>query len=95
VNVDEICTKTIIPQGVSSFERIEAKLYPNPASNFMTLESIYKGTVLIYDMMGSVVKTQAIELGVNSISLESLNEGNYIILFQTSHGVYSQRISKQ
>ncbi len=95
VNVDEICTKTIIPQGVSSFERIEAKLYPNPANNYMTLDMKEKGTLLLYDMMGSVLKTQYIESGINTISIESLIEGNYILLFRTSKGVYSQRISKQ
>ncbi len=92
VNVDEICTKTIIPQDVSSFERSEAKLYPNPANDYLTLESKDKGSVILYDMMGRVLKTQTIEAGINTISVETLIDGNYILLLQNSKGVFSQRV---
>lgn len=95
INVDEICTKTIIPESVSSFEYSGAKLYPNPMSEYFMLESNIKGSASIYDMMGRKIKSFEINLGLNKIAINSLNEGNYILLLQTTKGVFSQRIIVQ
>ncbi|MBK8144073.1 MAG: T9SS type A sorting domain-containing protein [Bacteroidetes bacterium] len=92
VNVDEICTKTIVPAGVSSLERTGAKLYPNPASNYMILESNYKGSVIIYDMLGRIARTQNMEPGMNNISVEQLMQGNYVLVLKTAQGISSQRV---
>ncbi len=92
VNVDEICTKTIVPESVTSFEKSETKLYPNPSSEYVLLECKENGSIILYDMMGRIIKTQQIESGINTISLETLIEGNYILRLQNKKGVFSQRI---
>jgi hypothetical protein len=45
--------------------------------------------------MGRKIKSFEINLGLNKIEINSLNEGNYILLLQTTKGVFNQRIVVQ
>jgi hypothetical protein len=92
VNATEICTKTIVPQSVSSFESSGAKVYPNPANDILILESTEKGDIMILDMMGRRLSTHTIEKGINRLNVASLTRGNYILLMQNSKGKYIERI---
>ena len=93
VNATEICTKVIVPQNVSSFENSKAKLYPNPASNTLILETEEEGSIVLYDMMGRIMRKQQIQKGINRLQVEMLSSGTYILLYQNAKGKFSERIS--
>lgn len=93
MNATEICNKVIVPQSVSSFENSKAILYPNPASNTLILEAEEEGSVVLYDMMGRIMWKQQIQKGINTLPIEMLLSGNYILLYQNTKGKFSERIS--
>jgi len=54
------------------------KLYPNPARNYITVETSKSGQVVIYNTIGSLVKTKALNPGKNAISVAELSNGVYL-----------------
>ena len=76
---------TYCDQLISSDEFISNKgattLYPNPASNWITLErkNSVKEQVLIIDLAGRVVSSQTVEQTSERIDVSSLQPGQYIL----------------
>lgn len=54
------------------------KLYPNPARNYITVETSKSGQFVIYNALGALVKTKALNPGKNSISVAELSNGVYL-----------------
>lgn len=54
------------------------KLYPNPARNYITVETFKSGQLVIYNTIGALVKTKALNPGKNSISVAELSNGVYL-----------------
>ena len=54
------------------------KLYPNPARNFITVETSKSGQLVIYNTIGALVKTKALNTGKNAISVAELSNGVYL-----------------
>ena len=54
------------------------KLYPNPAGNYITVETSRRGQLVIYNTIGALVKTKAINPGKNAISVAELSNGVYL-----------------
>ena len=92
-----------IPKGVS---RLEGQLstvndftmYPNPAKTFIRLNVetlIGKGTVVITDLYGKQVKTQALSMGTNIIDIANLGKGMYFVSTITSEGKTTKKLVVQ
>jgi len=54
------------------------KLYPNPARNYITVETTKSGQFVIYNALGALVKTKALNPGKNAISVAELSNGVYL-----------------
>jgi len=71
-------------------------LYPNPASNFVTLkiESTNKAKLIlnIYDAMGSLVRSEALKQNQEQISIEDLSNGIYWVAIKSKDQIESQRL---
>jgi len=66
--------------GVDDIEGVSTNLYPNPADATVSLEIVGlkgKGTLNIHDLNGRIVKTVAINEGLNQINVTELISGVY------------------
>jgi len=95
VNVDEICTKAIVPQGVSSFEQSGARFYPNPAGAQFSFEAPLPGQVDVLDMSGRMLQSATVGIGINILSVTSLSSGTYILHYRNRLGCYSSILQVQ
>lgn len=67
---------------VTDIEEVRLNLYPNPASNTITLrtDASKADKAVIYDSVGHKVKTLKINGDLHEINVSSLQSGNYIIV---------------
>jgi hypothetical protein len=69
-------------------------LYPNPASNRLSIQSkLPLEKVEIYSILGKKVKD--IESGFNSISLDNLSKGIYILRIHSENGTTVRKLIKE
>lgn len=85
------CSSTItnLTLSTGSFDIKRSKIYPNPATDFVTIElpdSVYEADILIYDMQGRKVKETTITLESNKVDLTGLNGGSYLLNVKTVNG---------
>ncbi len=68
------------PTGVISFEKHNISVYPNPATDFVTIETDAQNVVAnVFDIYGKLVYTTQIATGYDRINLSSFTSGMYII----------------
>jgi hypothetical protein len=75
------------PLGTEDFTAVErqnaAKIFPNPASNeiYIAIDTNLEkdAQAFIYDIQGRQVKSAKIEDNVQTINIQDLNQGNYIV----------------
>jgi len=80
--------------GLNEFGEKYTKIYPNPASNNVTVESasIIKH-INIYDLNGRKVYTVALDQNDVNLNIESLNKGVYMIQIETENGTRTEKLS--
>lgn len=54
-------------------------VYPNPAENYVMIESVKEAEVSIYSINGQMVSSQTISEGTNTIDVSNLNAGMYFM----------------
>ena len=54
-------------------------MYPNPAENNITIESVKDAEVKIYSVNGQMLSQRNISEGVNTIDISNLNAGMYFV----------------
>lgn len=67
-------------------------IYPNPASDFITLEipDFISGTsIQIVDLTGKIIKIESIQTHTQQIDVSNLSKGLYFIKIQDKQGLYS------
>lgn len=79
--------------GISNDLTQNVKLYPNPATNQITVEAEGLKSVSVLDMLGKVVFT--LEAGANkeTIDISSLGKANYFVKIVTADGEITKSIS--
>jgi hypothetical protein len=79
----------------SMAQQLLLKVYPNPASEFITAElpgNKSKGVLRIYNMMGQEVITAIIDQKISTIEVSGLTEGIYIISAETEGVSYKNKL---
>jgi hypothetical protein len=73
-----------------------ALLYPNPAGDFIFLQSNHKqGRIEFYDLSGRLHQSEMTKTGKQQISLQGLGKGTYIAVFRVNNQIiHSQKILK-
>jgi len=85
-------------EDANSLKSAELSLYPNPVSDILNIRTTEILTsVIIYNIAGKIVKQQDFntEGNANSISIQDLPQGAYIVKVKTVTGEYSERIIKK
>lgn len=72
----------------------QIQLYPNPATSIIRFNLEGNADVIITDITGKVVWQQN-NYSVNSINLQQLSIGNYILLLQQEGNIYYSKFTKQ
>ena len=77
----EKTTPVTISITVSIMENNEVvfMMYPNPAENYITIESVRDAEVKIYSVNGQMLSQQNISEGINTIDISDLNAGMYFV----------------
>lgn len=83
-----------ITSGVSSNLKSELRLYPNPASSVLHINSdLQVSRVDIYSILGSLQKS-LVERDIDRVQMEELSPGLYIISLTTERGILNYKIKK-
>ncbi|MCF8278027.1 MAG: FG-GAP-like repeat-containing protein [Flavobacteriales bacterium] len=87
---------TIGTVGVEEGELAEVELYPNPASNYVTVKVPVeiKGTVslTLMDVAGNVVRNQSIGSGTSNVDLSTISSGVYLLQLNSNQGIFFRRL---
>ncbi len=70
--------------GINSSNNKTLLLYPNPSSRYIHLTAAKSCSYNIYNLTGALVQEGVLSEGLNTINIESLNNGVYIIKVDTS-----------
>jgi len=65
--------------GINEINEARLAIYPNPAKNYITVESKQKGILTMFDTTGKLVLQQNIENGNNRIQISNFDTGVYYI----------------
>jgi hypothetical protein len=70
-------------------------MYPNPAKSFISLSVntlIGAGSIVVTDLYGKQVKTQALSMGNNTMDIATLAKGMYMVSVITKEGKTTQKL---
>ncbi len=73
-------------------ERENLKVYPNPSRNLLHFSGTMNAEAEIMDISGNVLKTFSIKSGHESISLNELSSGIYLLRIRTGDKAFTKRI---
>lgn len=76
-------------------EILSIRLFPNPAQTTVWLEGATEGEVSIYNLDGRWMQTQPITADMQSIGIEQLPNGIYIVQLRNQRGVGIQKLLVQ
>lgn len=86
------CSPCGIANSLEQLEKLTLKVYPNPATGTVNIQSTQAGTVRILDLTGRIVKEEKMEAGERTLSLDGLNTGLYFVQLNGQHSSISQRL---
>lgn len=81
-----------IPTGVDFSQRDEIRIYPNPVSNIVTVQSTGCLYLEIYDILGGLVQSQEIASEFQSIDFSKHPIGMYLVKLKQNDGKYVVQI---
>ena len=64
-------------------------LYPNPAADWLHMQSAMPGRIAIYDALGRMVHHTTLVGNQNSIDVSTLHSGQYVLVHTDEHGAVS------
>lgn len=89
-------TVTVDPDGVTEeITEANVKLYPNPATTQIMIETASNGTVMLYNLNGVKVMQEEVYSGTTIININGLTPGVYICNVITENGIQQNRIVVQ
>jgi hypothetical protein len=65
--------------GINKAPEIKFSIYPNPATETVTIELVNPATIVIYNLNGTIVKKVQAGAGVNAVSVANLSAGIYFV----------------
>lgn len=92
---DTFCTGVDVTTAIQDFSSLDAQLFPNPTSGFLTIELGNAATNLNFSVMnalGQVVFEKEIETKSVTLDLRDLNEGVYFVVLSSQEAQYVQKL---
>ncbi|MDP9955535.1 hypothetical protein J2X97_001172 [Epilithonimonas hungarica] len=78
--------------GVNEVNKIQIKIYPNPAKDLINITSDKKiNSVEVYDYLGRLIKTEF----SNKVNISQLLKGNYLLKIKTDSGESIEKLIKE
>lgn len=83
------------PLSIKGLSDSEMKIYPNPANEYINIESVYQiDQVIIYSISGQEVLTVNAASNRVSANISTLNKGSYIVHIHTESGNVVRKLIK-
>lgn len=79
--------------GLDNNEILQAEVYPNPATDKLTISGVNNGEYILLNNLGQKVKSGAILEG--DISIDGLSEGSYLLQLNDGKKTYVTRVIKK
>lgn len=76
---EKVSATVSLTVSITENNEIAFVMYPNPAKDYVTIESAKAADVKIYSISGQILSEQNISEGINTIDLSDLNAGIYFI----------------
>ncbi|MBE9466696.1 MAG: S8 family serine peptidase [Bacteroidetes bacterium] len=70
-------------------------IYPNPATEYFTFNSMETGLVKIYNIQGSLIQSNTYHKGSNLIKISDILAGVYLVEIQSGNKTYRRQLIKQ
>lgn len=70
----------------NSFAISNFEVYPNPFIDTVTINAKENATIIVYNVLGKIIKSQNLHIGKNTISLGEESEGIYFAKIQNAKG---------
>jgi hypothetical protein len=71
------------------------QVYPNPTSNYIIIETEYKGQLYIINQLGNTIKKVTINQFKTSINMSNFDNGIYVLKFKTNNTLLINKILKK
>ena len=79
--------------GINSFDIATVKIFPNPSVDILTVETLNEGSFEIFSIDGRKIReSEKLQTGQNTINVQNLDNGTYILKITNNSGVYSHKI---
>lgn len=95
-NVEDIGKHSAIVLSVSSFDKSGIQFYPNPAATFIQIKNTSNKEIRkisIYNLLGKKIIT--LKNPKNSINIESLSKGMYVLIFELDNELLTTKFIKK
>lgn len=82
--------------GVDKGNLNNVRVYPNPTTNFITINApaINQSKIKLYDLSGRLILTQEIESGLSKIDMHQLSSGIYLLQLENGSSSITRNIIK-
>ena len=87
--VDNAEVLGVLNTGIDTKNITKLNVYPNPATSKININSYESGILRIISITGKLLFEKELVVGVNSVDIEMLNEGLYIVETLTNSGIVS------
>ena len=94
VNTGNTCSPFL---STSKFEfSSNISVYPNPSKDIFSIKSDASGSIVIYDVMGKIIKTENLDLGITNLDLSNYPNGIYLMkVINDSNQTKTMKLIKQ
>ena len=94
--IDEDCDGMDLITAIKNIENITFQVYPNPFSNFLTVEAEISERYFfrVIDLTGKVIKTGHLNTGLSNLNLSHFKNGIYFISIKNKSQVMNYRVVK-
>jgi len=89
-----IATNEVVT-GITDFESEGISIYPNPASNILTIETPIQSIIEISNIEGQLIKTFATTTAKTNLVISEFSNGVYTVEVKTEKGVAVKRFVKE
>ena len=89
------CAARGVNNGQLTMDNGQFTMYPNPAKSFISLSVntlIGAGSIVVTDLYGKQVRTQALSMGNNTMDIATLAKGMYMVSVITKEGKTTQKL---
>ena len=96
MDTKEICQGTSLMMtdivGIDQINATGLKIYPNPATNFVTISSVNKiQSLTVYNIVGQVVTIASVESDLYRLNTSNYKDGVYFLQLETAEGRISEK----